>query len=377
MPDHGRQIVFAWLMWLRSSPLLVSIFVVASSCSLKPQSLRKLERSYVSMHKENFKIVPDSASQKRFKAMYLGCGGIALARENDLILIDPFFSHQSISRIGKSLVMKRGNKATLRSDPKMINLGLETLKDFFPGGVSPLAIASSHSHYDHLMDIPWVYNHYQGNPSLLLTESGYNIVHKTTKKEDVILLEDHVHGKGILIQGTNGLVRIQPIESEHNPHFRNVKFFDGRHTSPTDGPERPHDKSSANLWLEGNTFSFLIDFLTPDNEIEFRVFIQSSSCHAPAGIPSAEQLGDRPIDLAFVGLVSYAFSPPYPCDLLDRIQPRNVVWVHWEDFFRKYNRKPKTVRGTDVPVFFNIPCVKKYEETGKIVWPRVGFEVVY
>ena len=38
--------------------------------------------------------------------------------------------------------------------------------------------------------------------------------------------------------------------------------------------------------------------------------------------------------------------------LLDTLRPRYVVLIHWEDFFRAYQKDPKPVRGTRFKIFF-------------------------
>jgi hypothetical protein len=85
---------------------------------------------------------------------------------------------------------------------------------------------------------------------------------------------------------------------------------------------------------------------------------------------------DRNVDIAFLGVASYHFSSDYPCTLLGSIKPQKVVWIHWEDFFRRYTKKPKTVRGTDVAGFFELPCLKPYAENF-LPWPGVVFDVGY
>jgi hypothetical protein len=243
------------------------------------------------------------------------------------------------------------------------------------------AIINAHSHYDHLMDIPAVFAHYNRQPKLLLTRSGLNIIHQTIDTAKVILLEDHqstsaVASPPIEVKTDGGSIRVYPVLADHNPHFRHIKFFSGSQEKPTSELDAPYAASKANLWLEGKTFSFLIDYVNAKGEIEFRTFVQSSSCNPPAGIPPLSLLS-RPVDLACLGVVSYKFSPDYPCDLLEAIHPRQVLWIHWEDFFRKYTRKPKTVRGTNVPQFFNLACVKPFRDSGKLLWPRVKMTLDY
>jgi L-ascorbate metabolism protein UlaG (beta-lactamase superfamily) len=315
-------------------------------------------------------------------ATYLGCGGIYIVSSNTGILIDPFFSNQSAFRIGRSIFARKSGKAVIKPSEEMIGLGLSAITRHHPA-VTPTAIVNAHSHYDHLMDIPAVYHAFEKKPKLLLTNSGHNICHAVVDSTDVTILEEHITthkevGHPIIIHGEEGRrVKIYPILSDHNPHLRHIKFFSGEQSNRVDSFNDPMQKTKANLWLEGNTFSFIIDFLGDDEAIETRIFVQSSSCNAPAGLPPTSLLSEHPIDIAFIGIVSYAFSADFPCSLLEALQPRQIVWVHWEDFFRRYDRRPKTIRGTDIPGFFEIPCVIPYKKSGKMLWPRVMMEVVY
>jgi hypothetical protein len=81
--------------------------------------------------------------------------------------------------------------------------------------------------------------------------------------------------------------------------------------------------------------------------------------------------------MAFLGVVSYQFSSDYPCSLLQALKPKEVVWIHWEDFFRKYTKEPKTIRGTDVVKFFDLPCVKPYKSKALLPWPGVTLDISY
>ena len=58
---------------------------------------------------------------------------------------------------------------------------------------------------------------------------------------------------------------------------------------------------------------------------------------------------------------------------MQAIQAKEIVWIHWEDFFRKYSKDPKTLRGTDVVKFFDIPCVKPYKPKALLPWPGAGY----
>lgn len=362
--------------------LIVFVLLSFGACSVRPGSIKKIPRD-VSVHSSDFSTNVTGKGSRNMSALYLGCGGLYLADDGMGILVDPFFSNQPAFRIGKSVLLGKDGKRNLRSNKKFLANGMAAVRKLEETeNVSPIAILNAHSHYDHLMDIPAIYQQYNRQPKLLLPSSAFNIVHQVVDSDDVIVLEKRVEELDatqdpIVIRNGNRAVHVYPILADHNPHYRNLKFFSGSQTSPTTELKDPFQKTKANLWLEGNVFSFIIDFMGENGGIDFRVFVQSSSCNAPAGIPSRELLAEKAVDLAFIGVASYAFSPDYPCELLEQISPREIVWIHWEDFFRSYNKPPKTLRGTDVPGFFRLPCLSKYKNSGKLLWPRVKMELVY
>jgi hypothetical protein len=362
--------------------LIVFTSFLFCGCSMKPGSLRKLKRVGIVPASQDISVKLDENQSRRVEALYLGCGGVYIVKDFDAILIDPFFSNPRIGAIGKSILSGKDGKAILRTDKKMLDAGLAAINRVSEKHEIKLqAILSAHSHYDHLMDIPAIAGKYQWKPTVLLTLSGYNICHQALASSKVEILEKYMVTQEavpdpVIISREKGSILIYPIVSKHNPHFRNVKFFSGEQSKPVNDFQEPYDRSKANLWLEGNTFSFLIDFVDEKGIIDLRVFVQSSSCNPPAGIPP-QVLRSRPVDLAFIGIASYGFSPDYPDDLLQAISPRQVIWIHWEDFFRRYTKEPKTVRGTDVPGFFELPCIQPYKISGKILWPRVKLQLVY
>jgi hypothetical protein len=366
-------------MKLTSLMLLFLIY----GCSVHPGKLKGVSNKGVMIHSSDFEVVNKNAhTRPDVHVVYLGSGGSYLVRNGEGLLIDPFFSNQKFSRIGSSVLLSKRGKKNFKSDPQMIAAGLEALKRI-PGQehLNVLAILNSHSHYDHLMDIPAVYQQLEQKPQVLINQSGFNTCHEVIDTANMVLLEKHMVTTEtirppIKIRTANSRINIYPILADHNPHFRNIKFFVGANTKPVSSFNDAYAKTKANLWLEGKTFSFLIDYLDENDRVDYRVFIQSSSCNPPAGIPPSTLL-DKPVDLAMLGIVSYSFSPDYPCEWLSKISPRDIVWLHWEDFFRKYTKKPKTVRGTDVAGFFDLPCVEPYKKSAKFVWPRTKIHFVY
>ena len=147
-------------------------------------------------------------------------------------------------------------------------------------------IFSAHSHYDHLMDVPAVFAKLNKKPTVYINRSGFNTCYNVVDTNKMVILENHMttqeSASTHCVTKPEGAINVYPILGDHNPHFKNIKFFSGSKTEPTNYFNDPFEKTSVNEWLEGNTFSFLIDYIDRDGKIDFRIFIQSSSCNPPA-----------------------------------------------------------------------------------------------
>lgn len=366
--------------------LTLLLFILTAGCGTSPGRLKNLTKHDIPYQRERT-VIDVEGSNVKLSVQYTGCGGLYILKGNDGIMIDPFFSNQKIMRITSSL-LGGGNlgKCKLASDSSMIAYGIGKIENTTGNLESQVrAIFSAHSHYDHLMDVPAIVKRLRNRPVVYTNQSGYNTCYNVIDRSKMEVLENHMTTQEISrppieLITEDGKIHVYPIHAEHNPHIKYVKFFSGGNTNPVSHFTSVYEKTRGNDWLEGNTFSFLIDYLDKTDKIEFRIFVQSSSCSPMAGIPPKNLLDHKLVDLAFLGVASYQFSPEYPCTLLSALNsnPRahpKIIWIHWEDFFRKYTKKPKTVRGTDVVKFFDLPCVKPYKAEAFLPWPGVLFEV--
>ena len=355
--------------------LLFALFCVVS-CKLLPGKLTKLPDNLRIVQKSDSIILATNSSQT-LSVQYLGCGGLYLLKDSTGILIDPFFSSQKIPALVRSTL---GNKRKIASDPKMVQFGLNALYNQDPRFTQHIkSIFVAHSHYDHLLDVPAVWKALKEKPEVYLNESGSNVCNGVIESGKMTLLEDYETtynciGRPVMV---GKKVRVYPILAAHNPHTNHIKFFDGSLTSPLVYFNDPFDKTKANDWLEGKTFSFLIDYLDDQDQIQLRLFVQSSSCNPTAGIPPADLLKERPVDIAFLCVASYESSPFYPEVVITKTQPKKIVWIHWEDFFRDYDKSPRTVRATDVPGFFEKEMVRNNLGKSCMPWPRTILEIRY
>ncbi len=367
----------------------VSLFLfclLLTSC-ITPGRLSKLPKDIHIVEKRET-IKEYNTGNNTLTIQYLGAGGLYLLNKNDGILIDPFFSNQKVGKLGWSVLFGKEN---IRANKKMVTYGLKSI-EAQTGPLAPQvkAIFSAHSHYDHLLDVPAVFATLN-KPMVYLNQSGYNICYNTIDKNKMDALEAHMNTADktrppITWATDSTSVHVYPILADHNPHLKNIKAFDGDITTPNQTFKNPYDKTTANTWLEGNTFAFVIDYVT-NNKITLRFYIQSSSSNASCTPTIADKQGKcfsfldslplHNIDVAFLGIASYAASPQYPAELLTALNPTAVVWLHWEDFFRPYTRPPKTVRATNVPSFFNLDAVNKVKNKAYLPWPRAVLEIKY
>lgn len=333
-------------------PLLIA-------CSRK--SVSSLQRKGVVVTQKKVTIRNDDAAGNALQIQYLGCGGLYIRHPGQAIMIDPFFSHQRFMKIGRSMLF--GGR--IRSSARQIGWAQKRLCDSI--GISEeglrketKAVFAAHGHYDHLMDVPYIHRYWLGQQAeVYVNESAANscagvIPAGKLHRIEALASVREQQGKSIDLPGADGsMIRVYPILAAHNPHMRNIKLFSGSVTEPLLTFRDPLGKTNVNHWLEGRTLSFLID-IEHDNRIVYRIFVQSSSCHFPDGLPPLSLLSAKPVDLAILGVASYHFSEAsYPCGYLEQLKPRHLMFIHWEDFFRPYNRPPKSVLKNDIPRFFN------------------------
>jgi len=356
--------------------VLVFLLLLIASCGVGPGRLKTLKKNGIRYQSQRT-IIDLPETSVSLTVQYTGCGGLYILKDNQGIMFDPFFSNQKIGRIGTSVLR---DKKKLASNPEMIDAGITSIENA-TGKLSgnPTTIFTAHSHYDHLMDVPAVVSKLNKVPTVYLNRSGFNTCYNVLDTNKVFILENFMTTQEVMrppitLQSQDGTINVYPILADHNPHFKNISFFSGSKTEPINYFTNAFGKTKANDWLEGNTFSFLIDYLGRDGHIDFRIFIQSSSCNPPAGVPPTALLKDKSVDLAFLTPASFHFSPDYPCTLLQAVNPKEIVWIHWEDFFRKYSKDPKTLRGTDMVKFFDLPCVKPYKAKALLPWPGVAYE---
>lgn len=277
---------------------------------------------------------------------YLGCGGLLIRQGQAAVLFDPFFSNA-----GPFAAMPFRKIKTDRAMVDKIWSRLDT------SNIS--AILVTHAHYDHLMDVPYVHQKLRGQPLIY----GSNTTYFTLQHKDCNLPA----GKVVDVEAEASVAgrpgkwyyplpdssyRFMPLLAEHAPHVKlgdmSIKMFEGRYDTVPAELSRPRD------WKEGQTLSYLLDFLGADKKtVKVRLSVITSACAPPMGfLPRLDSADGHPVDISVLCVASHKYVSDYPAKLLRNMNPRFVVASHWEDFFLRYDRKKKMgVRFTNLNKF--------------------------
>jgi hypothetical protein len=268
---------------------------------------------------------------------FLGVGGFAIRHGGDLILTAPMFTNPDVLEV---------QFGSIEPDPARIEAFLDPM--FV---VDAAAILAGHAHYDHLLDVPYVWGMTDhavvlGNTSVaaILLAAGLpseailaldlaeapRVDRRNCSDPDMCTgVPAGVEGEWVAIPQSN--VRVRALCSSHPAQVLGVIHFG---EGCVEGqPKAPPD--AAGDWKEGATLSYLVDFLDPDSgEIVFRVFAQDSPTNAPVGHPPLELLDEKRVDLALLNIGSWENVDDHPGAIIATMEPRYVIGGHWEDFFR-------------------------------------------
>jgi hypothetical protein len=285
---------------------------------------------------------------------FLGVGGFLIRRGPDAILTAPLYTNPSEAILG----------GLLEPDPARI-------ATFHPVTPDVKGIFVGHAHYDHLMDVPYVWADTSdamiyGNVSTKNILAGYapgaavpagvpvipptNVRAVNSSDDNVVdyrmcldregLSEDDatreaVAGSWVSVPGAR--VRFRALCSEHPPQIaRVVHLWAGGVLRPR---FRPPD--NAKNYVEGETHAFLIDFMNEESTApDFRIYYQDAPTNVPIGEVHPSLLEEKRVDLALLCAGNF-FDVDVPTHVVTNTNPRYVILGHWENFFRAQDEKLK------------------------------------
>lgn len=301
---------------------------------------------------------------------YLGQGGFSLSYRGEHLLTAPMYSNPALSAV---------LTGTIAANPVAIDRFLGADAD------QARAILVGHAHYDHLMDVPWVWEKTNSVPiyGTLDTKrvlaayapdrpaqcSSAPADRPQIPREKVIALNDPLDDRvdyrmcaepesdctgaydgrpGTWIEVPNSpRIRIRALCSSHAPQFLSFHFGAGCVDEDLcDAPSRAAD------WREGGTLAYLIDFMSLDGtRVLHRIYYQDAPTEAPVGFVSPDLLAEKRVDVALLCVGGFDQVEGHPQSIIEALNPRFVIAGHWESLFRAPDRSVQKIPFLDVDEF--------------------------
>ncbi len=300
----------------------------------------------------------DAAAPDALRIQTLGVQGFVLTYRGESIMTAPLFTRQSGVDIAIGTPIAPDRAAT---DEGLRGVDLTHLR----------AIVSGHAHYDHLLDVVHVLTTMAPGIPLYANRTARHVLAAYAPDRDasctsapqtelldrsrVIALDDplasHVDytncpdqlpagasmsGSWVSVPGSH--VRLMPVCTTHPAQIGTTHFAPG--SIDTDQCDPP---VAASQWLEGQTLSFVIDFLDDGGAPLLRIYYQDAPATRPIGEVPASILAEHAVDVAILCVGSNDAVDNQPTDILANLAPRFVVSGHWENFFLPRDQPPQPI----------------------------------
>jgi hypothetical protein len=261
-----------------------------------------------------------------FSVKYLGTGCLLMEYKGSKLLTDPFVSNPR---------MMRTVAGTIGTDTAYVNRHLR------PEELTGVRmVASGHSHYDHLLDLPYLCSSIPNDATLCVNRTGKHILAPYHLKQPQAALDSLAGDSlrvGQWVYATDSSIRVMAFASLHPPQFMGIHLMRG-HLNEDLAEPPTHMKS----WLQGRTHTFLADFMEHGKPAH-RIYFSSSMAPAPFGLFPKELLDEKSVDAIFIGAAGDRDPMLYPIPVIELTRPKRVYLIHWESFFRSKDIKAKAI----------------------------------
>lgn len=240
------------------------------------------------------RIIPQAAPARGVRVTYFGTNSYLLQSPQCTVLIDPYFT-----RVGPLWALGLGKSVESRSD--RINEGFK----YLPPRADLILV--THSHFDHLGDVPTVAQHTGAAVALSPTGKNLAISAGGDRRQFYALLP----GKSWHSPG----VRATAIDADHTQILGN-DIYPGSLNEP---PPRPPKR--MNEWVAGEPLAWLIEMNGQ------RIYVESG------GVRKLPPRSVGPVDLAIIGVPAKDSLRRFP-ELVRLLRPRYLLPSHQDDFTR-------------------------------------------
>lgn len=279
---------------------------------------------------------------------FLGVQGFVIRRDADVVVTAPLFTNPPLGT-----VLADGG---IWPDTNLVTklLPAEWVAD-------AAAILVGHSHYDHLLDVPFIARQMAPRAKVFGSLTTQRLMAAIGTDPSFYVAPDRVvavndeaqpggdpvdyrecprkpkeacvwgtgHGRWLHVT-TN--VRIRVLCSRHSPQFLRFPPTWQGCNAPDQGPPR-----KPSQWPIGDTLAYLIDFMDGGRPV-FRVYYQDSPTDREYGHVAQELIDEKAVDLALLNAGGFNQVDDFPESIIANTRPRYVLFGHWEDFLRTQER---------------------------------------
>lgn len=296
---------------------------------------------------------------------YSGASGFCVKYDDQVLLHDPFLTR--VPLLGLPFP-KANDEAQIDTFLQRTQLSREQ---------PPQLILTGHTHYDHMYDIPYVFDrlssaagpYFYGNQSMRdimqnWREGSFGERDSLLKAFDCIYDETELSSPYCWQTIPNSRMKVLPIQSGHAPHKGDFQALKG------DPKLKKLNRPSA--WRTSDALAYVIDFLDNSGEKALRIYIQSSATDSMQGTPPS--LLDS-VDIAILVAASFDKVQDHPERIIEAIKPRLVVIAHWENIFKPLSHvenKPRALTTSDIPAFVERVHEAMGRDSSRWVLPNPG-----
>lgn len=269
------------------------------------------------------------AQENRFEGTevrYYGTGCLTVQRGESAILTDPYVSNLPAVQVSLGKV---------KTDKKYVDLYIN------PGTFRKVKmVVAGHSHYNHLLDIPYLSKYLPETTPVLLNHSGKHILSYYQLNQQMVVMND-IAGTdsqlGYWYYSADSTVRTMAFRSKHQPKMAGLSNQNRVYNSDLSG-----EPILVSDWQAGNVYSYVVDFLEEDT-IGYRMLFMSSGAVDPHGMFPRKLVDEHPINDMFISASAKLEFDDYPGPIIDLCSPERVFLIHWERSGKKKESQMKAI----------------------------------